>query len=521
MTSRIKLTLFLAAICCCLCKASTCSEKTCTNSEEDYVQSLFVKLASLHTCSAQQFPVKAFNTVPVDSMTILSAIASELLSLDVQDVHYTTGAALIGTVPATPGFEDVAPLAFVAHVDQSCAYLISQVAIYSNGRQGIPDGPTPVKPWVHPNWDGEPFSFPDDPELIMSKDAVPRLASAMNKTLITGSGKSPLGADGLSGAVSIIVLARRLLSPPQSNNNNKKIPIVEKNHGPIRLVFMPASELNCAVHLLSPGDIKAEMAYMLDAETPGDIRYESPIIEYLSFKMQSYGLQPALGSGTSLDYPAVYNVSLSHMPFVAASVLKIMAESRFSCDTSKGREAYFEITKLELLGFGITLEVKIRAFDELSLEEIVNFVRHAVRTVGAQHPRTITIEEVARTRLASNNWDLLGQDAGPVRLARAAMRATGQKNPVSTPTRELTDSWGLSTLGLPSILLFSAWHAAHGPLEWTTVEEMVQVTDTIQVLSGLWLTEHVQNEWCPAGSEYDANSESRSVLDYTIYGPAP
>ncbi len=512
-----KLPLVIILVCCLLCKiglSTTLEETSCANSEDGYIESLFTKLASLHTCSGDQFQVKAFRTVPVDSMAILDAIALELQALKLQNIHYTTGAVLIATIPPSLGSfqgleQQVAPIAFIAHVDQSCAYNSAQVGIYSNGKVGIRNGPSAVKPLVKKHWNGEAFSFPDDPELIMSIDSVPRLSSAVNKTLITASGLSPLGADGLAGAVSLLALARRL-SLDQTRRN-----------GPIKLVFSPASELNCAVHLISPGDIDAPLAYFLDAETPGDIRYESPIIEFISFDIQSYGLQPALGSGTSFDYPAVYNVSLSHMPFVAASVLTLMAESPFSCGTSKGRDPYFEVTKLELLGYGITLQVKIKAFDEGGLEDIIGFVRGAVRAVVKKHSRTVTFKEIDRSRFASNNWDLLGRDAGPVRLARAAMRAAGQR-PVSTPTRELTDIWGLSTLGLPSIFLFSAWHAAHGPLEWTTVEEMVQVTSTMDVLAELWLTEYAAgNMWCRNDRAYDANSEDSSVVDYTMYGPAP
>jgi tripeptide aminopeptidase len=488
--------------------ASASETASCANSEQDYIASLFTNLVSLHTCSGHQFTIKSFRTVPVDSMAILTAISTELHALQLQEIRYTKGGALTATIPSSLGFEDVEPVAFVAHVDTACSYHPSQVGMYSKGRHFI--NPSSIKPWVHNNWDGQDFSFPDDPELIMSTSAVPRLDTAINKTLITASGLSPLGADGLAGAVSLLALASRLQTTTQDT------------HGPIRLVFMPASELNCAVHLISPGDIRASLAFFLDAETPGDIRYESPIIEFISFRLESYGLQPALGSGTSLDYPAVYNVSLSHMPFVAASILTLLAESRFSCETSKGREPYLEITKLELLGFSITLQVKIKAFDEIGLEEILSFVRNAVRTIGKKHSRTITVEEVERSRFASNNWDLLGRDAGPVRLARAAMRAAGQENPVSTPTRELTDMWGLSTLGLPSIFLFSAWHAAHGPLEWTTVEEMMQVTDTIEGIAKLWLSEHSAKgkRWCPAGHNYDANPHS-SRIDLNKYGPAP
>jgi len=43
---------------------------------------------------------------------------------------------------------------------------------------------------------------------------------------------------------------------------------------------------------------------------------------------------------------------------------------------------------------------------------------------------------------------------------------------------------------MPTAILYSAWHAAHGPLDWTTAEEMAKVTDVIKNLAGFWLVEN-------------------------------
>jgi hypothetical protein len=56
-------------------------------------------------------------------------------------------------------------------------------------------------------------------------------------------------------------------------------------------------------------------------------------------------------------------------------------------------------------------------------------------------------------------------NTGALRLARAAIR------------------------GMHNAILYSAQHAAHGPLDWTMAEEMAKVTDAIKKLAGLWMVE--------------------------------
>ena len=65
----------------------------------------------------------------------------------------------------------------------------------------------------------------------------------------------------------------------------------------------------------------------------------------------------------------------------------------------------------------------------------------------------------------------LKKDMTPVDLANEAMRNLGLE-PRSPAARGGTDGSRLTADGLPTPNLFAGYHNPHGPLEWTTVQDM-------------------------------------------------
>jgi hypothetical protein len=287
-----------------LCGTEATNAPDAFESEEiEYVTSLFVRLASMHSCSQQLVcsMTTRFPNIPEDSISILEEIADELATLNVQDIRFTPSPVLIATLPASPGYEAAPHITFLGHVDQAGA--LARIGVFGPERINI-DNMTAAKPRAFKNWNGEAVAYPDALDLRLSTEWVPRLASAINKTLITTSGGSPLGADGLAGAVSMIVLARRLVPPPNLSHADGRdcgevlggqagaCTVTESTHanvharkstvgthGPIKLVFMPAAEMDGAPYIVTDKDIDGTGVYVVDAEGPGDIRYESPIRE--------------------------------------------------------------------------------------------------------------------------------------------------------------------------------------------------------------------------------------------------
>lgn len=147
-----------------------------------------------------------------------------------------------------------------------------------------------------------------------------------------------------------------------------------------------------------------------------------------------------------------------------------------------------------------SVDLVIYGFDVEGLTLAKSTIKEAAQTVARRPCVKFALHE--HPSKFSNSWTT-HQDSGLIRLARAAMRTAGLQ-PVSTPVRSQTDAWGISLeFGIPTMLLYSGWHAAHGPFEWTTEEEIIQVTDVIQELSELWLSQHVQQSWCPNDPKYE------------------
>lgn len=551
----------------CLISHQLCFSQHCNSiqgsSELIYVTNLFYDLASQHTLSRKSHICTKHDnshlddnqegegsTFPTDTLPILAHIAQQLQHCGLNNIKFTQSNALIAEIPASPGYHDGPAIAFLSHVDTAGAHPSDTIPVYFHRSSGIfsDDRPlTPIKPQIHPDWNGNDIVFPYNPHLIMSINSTPRLEGALGQTLITTSGGSPLGADGIAGAVSMVALACRLImaqSPksydtsfihslhhgggggPQCKKEGTSTHTGTTEHGPIRLIFVPGGELSSSSWLFGLYDIAASFLYILDAEVPGDIRYESPYTVTIQVEMSAYHLPEGLGAGTSLDFPVVYDLKLCHLPHITAYLIVEIASSPYSAEKSDGREPFIFVTEV-VEGVEVedetfksrltsTVTVSINAFDEEGLAAAETVVRGAAEKIGVKYEMCARVGIKNKKRTASNQWfKVLQHDAGPLRLARAAMRKAGL-TPVSTPERGWSDSWVFNIRGMPTAILYSAWHAAHGPLEWTTAEEMVKVTDVMENLAGLWLVEDGMKEWCPEGEMY-RSEPGREEMD----GPAP
>ena len=79
----------------------------------------------------------------------------------------------------------------------------------------------------------------------------------------------------------------------------------------------------------------------------------------------------------------------------------------------------------------------------------------------------------------------LKKDMTPVDLALEAMRSLGLE-PSSPAARGGTDGSRLTAAGLPTPNLFAGYHNPHGPLEWTTVQDMEVAMCACVALVQLW-----------------------------------
>jgi len=373
---------------------------------------------------------------------LLRLLMDELRAIGAQDVTQTEYGTVLATVPATAGI-DAPTIAFLGHVDTSPAF-----------------SSTDVKPVVHRNYDGSEITFADDPDLVLSPEQFPYLASRAGDDIITASGTTLLGADDKAGVAIVMAMARHLLEHP------------ELAHGPIRVCFTPDEEVGRGVHAKLPSDLRAEVAYTLDGGELGEIVYETFSADKAVVTIQGVSAHP----GEAKDV-------LVNALHLAAKIITTLPHVTLTPETTADRLGFIHVYQMSGGAAEAELHFILRDFEREGLQSHGALLRQVCETVQATEPRARIRCEITTQYRNMRYW--LENDMRPVDLAREAARSLGIE-PFSTPTRGGTDGSRLTEMGVPTPNLFTGMQNLHGPLEWISVQDMVRSTELLIELAQVW-----------------------------------
>ncbi len=376
---------------------------------------------------------------------LLNMLVAELNEIGASDVTLTAYGAVLATIPATVD-TSVPTVGLLAHVDTSPAF-----------------SGAGVQPIVHRAWAGEEIVLPDNPEAILSPDALPYLATKAGDDIITASGTTLLGADDKAGVAIIMAAARHLLAHP------------EIEHGPIRIGFTPDEEIGRGVHAQLPADLAAEVAYTLDGSVLGEIVYETFSADKADITITGVSIHP----GQAKDKM----VNALHL---AAKVVDTLPHVTRTPETTDGRDGFIHVYLMNGTSAAASLSFIIRDFEEEGLRELGDLLQQVCATIEATEPRARI--ECTITPQYRNMRYWLADDMRPVDLAREACRRVGIE-PVSTPTRGGTDGSRLTELGVPTPNVFTGLQEFHGPLEWVSLQDMAHATEMCVELVQMWASE--------------------------------
>ena len=147
---------------------------------------------------------------------LLKYLVEEMKSLGLTEVEMDEHSYAMGTIPATPGYENRPVIGFISHVDTS------------------PDmSGANIKPQIIENYDGKDIRLNEN--LMMTVKDFPELSAFKGHTLITTDGTTLLGADDKAGVAEIMTAAEYLMAHP------------EIKHGKIRIGFTPDEEVGRGV----------------------------------------------------------------------------------------------------------------------------------------------------------------------------------------------------------------------------------------------------------------------------------
>lgn len=119
-----------------------------TDARDRDLEDRFIRYCRIDTQADEHSPTTPSTEKQFD---LLNLLVEELRAFGLRDVTLTDYAAVLATIPASPGHEGAPVVAFLAHVDTSPAY-------HASG----------VEPLVHRAYDGSDLVLPQGQDAVLS-----------------------------------------------------------------------------------------------------------------------------------------------------------------------------------------------------------------------------------------------------------------------------------------------------------------------------------------------------------------
>lgn len=363
-------------------------------------------------------------------------LAEELKEIGVENVRITEQCYVYGEIPATPGYEQVPALGFIAHMDTAPDF--------------CGEG---VKPQIIGDYDGNDIQLGQSGRVLSCK-AFPDLCALKGRTLITTDGTTLLGADDKAGVAEIMTMAEQL--------------ILEKTpHGKICVAFTPDEEIGEGADHFDVEGFGAKYAYTVDGGAENEIEYENFNAAGAQIEITGLSVHP----GDSKD--TMINAALVAMEF------NQMLPSGETPRGTSGYEGFFHLTDMSGDVSEAKLSYIIRDHSAAHFEVRKEQMQHIADLLNEKYGQG-TVKLVIKDQYR-NMREKIEECMFLIDYAKQAVQEAGLQ-PKEVAIRGGTDGARLSFMGLPCPNLGTGGYAFHGPFEHITTEGMDY---TVNILKGI------------------------------------
>jgi len=373
-------------------------------------------------------------------LVLLKHLAEEMKSMGMTEVEMDRYGYVMGTVPASPGYEDKKVIGFIAHVDTSPDM---------NGAN--------IRPQVIENYDGG--DIPLNGELTMTLKDFPELSFFKGHTLITTDGTSLLGADDKAGVAEIMTAAEYLLAHP------------EIKHGKIRIGFTPDEEIGRGVDFFDVKRFGADFAYTVDGGFEGELEYENFNAAGAKITIQGRNIHPGYAKDKMLNALQVAADLNNQLPVWERP------------EHTEGYEGFYHLTGLCGGGENATVEYIIRDHSREKFEAKKKYLIEVVDFLTEKYGEGVITLNLKDQYY--NMREMVEPHPEVIDIAMKAMEEAGV-TPLVRPIRGGTDGARLSYMGLPCPNLFTGGMNFHGKYEYCSLNTMQKAMQTILNLARLW-----------------------------------
>lgn len=373
-------------------------------------------------------------------LVLLKYLAEEMKALGMTEVEMDSYGYVMGTLPASPGYEDKKVIGFISHVDTS------------------PDmNGAGIRPQIVENYDGGDIRL--NGELTMTLKDFPELASFKGHTLITTDGTSLLGADDKAGVAEIMTAAEYLLTHP------------EIKHGKIRIGFTPDEEIGRGVDFFDVKRFGADFAYTVDGGFEGELEYENFNAAGAKVTIQGRNIHPGYAKDKMINALQV------------AADLNSLLPAWERPEHTEGYEGFYHLTGLSGGVENATVEYIIRDHSREKFEAKKKHLTDAVDFLTGKYG-----EGVITLHLKDQYYNMREMVEPHPEVTDIAIKAMEEAGvvPLVRPIRGGTDGARLSYMGLPCPNLFTGGMNFHGKYEYCSLNTMRKAMQTILNVARLW-----------------------------------
>ena len=397
----------------------------------------FLKYVAFDTQSdpgSETFPSTA------KQLALLNHLMEEMIGLGLTEVEIDPNGYVMGSIPASPGYEDKPVIGFISHVDTS------------------PDMKgAEIRPQVIGHYDGGDIVL--NGELVMRVAEFPELAFFKGHTLITSEGTTLLGADDKAGVAEIMTAAEYLMTHP------------EWKHGKIRIGFTPDEEIGRGVDFFDVERFGARFAYTVDGGFEGELEYENFNAAGVKITIQGRNIHPGYAKDKMINALQVACDLHALLPAVQRP------------EHTEGYEGFYHLTSLSGTVEQARMEYIVRDHSRERFEAKKKYLADAVALLAERYGEGVVSLEIRDQYY--NMREMVEPYPEVIAKAEQAMEMAGVV-PVIRPIRGGTDGARLSYMGLPCPNLFTGGMNFHGKYEYCSLDTMHKAVQTILNLAKLW-----------------------------------
>ncbi len=371
---------------------------------------------------------------------LLRYLKEEMEALGLTEVTMDQYGYVMGTIPATAGYENAPVIGFIAHVD---------TAPDMSGKD--------VKARTIEEYDGGDIVL--NGQLTMKVEDFPELPFFKGHTLIHTDGTTLLGADDKAGVAEIMTAAEYLMHHP------------EVAHGKIRIGFTPDEEIGRGVDYFDVKAFGADFAYTMDGGFEGELEYENFNAAGAKIHIQGRNVHPGMAKNKMLNAIDI------------ACELNQLLPANQRPQFTEGYEGFFHCVGFKGTVEEADLQYIIRDHDMQLFEQKKSFMYQCVEHLIHKYGQGVLSLQIKDQYF--NMRKMVEPHPQVIEKAKEAMRMVDVE-PIVKPIRGGTDGARLSFMGLPCPNLFTGGMNFHGKFEYCSLTTMHKAMQVILNLAQLW-----------------------------------